>query len=200
MCLADIRGICIEGWQDVSAMWGLLVGNGQYTSSSVCPVVLPPPMCSYCHRGTEMKLDPLLHSNFASSSRLYRCLITSQGKKRRNIRIIRLLNVILNYIMDCVILMRFNTALSEHPNMTPWHWHLHKKVSEQGNSSNMRASKETVGCHYKCNQSCYRRSTLMHCWYEQTSGDFFFLLLYSSATLAFSVTAFLQKVVKTAES
>lgn len=57
MCVADIRGICIEGWQDVSAMCGLIVGNGQYTSLSLCPVVHPPPMCSYCQRGAEMKLD-----------------------------------------------------------------------------------------------------------------------------------------------
>lgn len=42
MCVADIRGICIEGWQDVSAVCGLIVGNGQYASLSLCPVVLPP--------------------------------------------------------------------------------------------------------------------------------------------------------------
>lgn len=30
MCLADIRGICIEGWQDISAICSLIVSNGQY--------------------------------------------------------------------------------------------------------------------------------------------------------------------------
>lgn len=42
MCTEDIRGICIEGWQNVSAEWSLMVSNGQ-SRAPVCVLCPPTP-------------------------------------------------------------------------------------------------------------------------------------------------------------
>lgn len=145
------------------------MGNGQYTSSSVCPVVLPPPMCSYCHRGTEMKLDPLVHLDFASSSRLYRYKISRKMRTQYwNSNIIKchpgLHNGLCHFhAFQCAVrASKYDTVT-----LTP-----QQKASEQGNSSNMRATKEAVG-HYPSNRSCYRSATLVHRQHQQPSRDLF---------------------------
>ena len=53
VCIADIRGICIEGWQDVSAKRSLMAGNGQSTSLSPCPVVSPSAQAACAHTVAE---------------------------------------------------------------------------------------------------------------------------------------------------